>query len=389
MDYAYLALTMANMAALPVRLYRGKTLAGTYGSASFQPDPVLRELDKIFRGTGSVSYYITPEFLVYGLFRVRDCDVSMVLGPVSQTPLDAPSAWRILASLGEHASRTQELLSYLSQIPAYPLQNFLQILCSIAYAVNAEKVSVAELLTEEDAPAPPPSPPQALADPEAFGKHDSRELERLLLSYIEHGQPQALEELYRQPVGGQVGYLALDALRHQKNLLVSSATLCSRAAIRGGLDRETAMSLSDQYIRRSENLASCDEVMRLNTRMTLDYARRVERLQYGGGSRSLARQARQYILSHMHRKITTEDLARSLGRSRSYLSTVFRQETGIGLNEFITQTKLDEAKRLLSATRLPLKDIADQLGFSSQSYFQNVFKKAEGITPAEYRNRQK
>jgi len=55
------------------------------------------------------------------------------------------------------------------------------------------------------------------------------------------------------------------------------------------------------------------------------------------------------------------------------------------VNTFITERKIDEAKRLLETSNQTVSQISAFLGFSSQSYFQNVFKKSTGMTPAKYR----
>ncbi len=383
MDYAYLAQSLANMSAIPVRLYRGEQLIGSYRSGSFQPDPVLSCLGEILRGSCSVSYHMTPEYLIYGLVRVKGTPLAMVAGPVAPTPLDAPAAWAILAAMGQPPSRAGELLEYLGEIPGYPLRNFLQILCTMAYALNAEKLTVADLLLDAEPVTAPLPDGQESAGP--LG-HNSYDLERELLSYVEHGQPQALEMLFQRPVTGRVGYMARNALRQQKNLLVSTATLVSRSAIRGGLAPETALDLADRYIRQGEGLASCEELIRLNVHMTLDFARQVEALADGGSPQKLRQTVGRYVCSHLQEKLTTESIAAALGKNRSYLCTRFREETGLSLNAYITRLRMEEAKRLLEATDKPLKEIADQLGFSSQSYFHNSFRKSEGTTPARYRS---
>jgi AraC-like DNA-binding protein len=63
----------------------------------------------------------------------------------------------------------------------------------------------------------------------------------------------------------------------------------------------------------------------------------------------------------------------------------FREELGIHIGTFITRCKLEEAKILLTYSDKSLADISNYFCFSSQSYFQNVFKKQYGITPMQYR----
>ena len=63
----------------------------------------------------------------------------------------------------------------------------------------------------------------------------------------------------------------------------------------------------------------------------------------------------------------------------------FKEELGIHIGAFITRCKLEEAKSLLTYSDKSLSEISNYLCFSSQSYFQNVFKKKFGITPLQYR----
>ncbi len=384
-DYAYMALTLANLSSIPVRLYRDGKFAGLSHSSKFKPDLAILEEPNIFKNTASVSYYMTEEFLFYGLFRVKSEDVAMVLGPVAQLSVDRARAGRILLSIGEPVSRAGELQTYLRSIPSYPLRSFLQILCAFAYFLNGEKLTIGDILLadlqlpEEDLPAPP--------SPEEHSTgHNTYDLEKTMLSYIEHGRPDELEKLFRQPATGRAGTMAQDTLRQQKNLLIVTATLCSRAAIRGGMNPETAFGLSDLYIQKAELMGSYEGLAGLSLQMALDYAKKVAVLQCGDKNRKLIRQARQYILEHINERITTGQLADAAGRNRSYLCSCFKEETGLSVNSYITKIKMDEAKRLLRFTDKSLCAIAEHLGYSSQSYFQNVFKKTFGVTPMEYRS---
>lgn len=71
--------------------------------------------------------------------------------------------------------------------------------------------------------------------------------------------------------------------------------------------------------------------------------------------------------------------------SRSVLSTRFKASTGVNLSDFITDKKIDEAKRLLTYTKSSVSDISEYLAFSSQSHFSAKFKQKTGMTPNEYR----
>ncbi len=385
-DYEYMALSLANLSSIPVRLYRDGEFASLFHNSKFKPDLAILEEPNIFKNNASVSYYMTEEFLIYGLFRVKGEDVAMVLGPIAQLPVDRARAGRILLSIGESPARTQELQNYLRSIPTYPLRNFLQILCTFAYFLNEEKWTIGDLLLE-DLPDPPLDIPeeQPQTQSEFQASHNTYDLERDLLSYIEHGRADALEQLFQMPATGRAGTMAQDTLRQQKNLLIVIATLSSRAAIRGGMDPEAAFGLSDLYIQKAELMNSYESLTKLYAQITMDYAKKVAELQCGEHSRKLIRTARQYILEHINTRITTDELAQAVGRNRSYLCAYFKEETGMTVNDYITGIKMDEAKRLLRYSKKTLRAIAEQLGYSTQSYFQNVFKKVTGITPLAYR----
>lgn len=385
-DYEYLAFSLSSLAGLPVRLYREGKFCGLYHHTKFKPDLAILEEEKIFRNSGNVSYYMDENFLYYGLFRVQKDDVALLIGPVAQMAVDTAAAIRILRAMGESNRRAQELVDYLSSLPPYPLRTFLQILCTVNYFINGEKADVSELLLGEE------FPPISVPAQETSGDvtvHNTMELEELLLSHVEYGRVDEIRDLFQQPASGRAGKLASDTLRQQKNLLICTATLVTRAAIRGGLDRETAFALSDLYIQKAELMSTYEGLTRLNAQMVLDFTQRVSATKNGIHNSKLMRRARDYILGHIGEAITTEALSKELGMNRTYLCSLFTEETGLTINQYVTQVKMEEAKRLMEITSKSTAEIAEYLGYSTQSYFQRVFKTRTGMTPGEYRSQRK
>ena len=181
------------------------------------------------------------------------------------------------------------------------------------------------------------------------------------------------------------GVIANDALRQYKNTFIVTATLASRAAIKGGMDAEDALSLSDEYIRKSELMSGVESIVNLQYHMVLDYTRRVERVRLGKNPSKLLMQVTNYVQHNLSRPLDVDDLAKSLFISRTHLASKFKLETGMTLTDFILGEKIEEAKRLLRYSDKSLTLIADYLGFSSQSHFTRIFKKYSGQTPREYR----
>ena len=380
-DYGYLAYSIASLAALPVRLYRNGVFQGLYHHTKFKPDLAILEEPNIFRSTDNVSYYMDDNFLYYGLFRVKQDTVALLIGPVSLIPVNTSAAAKILRSMGEPASRAKELTDYFSTIPAYPLRTFLQILCTVNYFINDEKTDVGQLLLTEELP---PLGPVVLP-PSEVEIHNTMELEEMMLSCVEHGRTEDILALFSAPAAGRAGAMASDVLRQQKNLIICTATLVTRAAIRGGMNQEQAFALSDMYIQKAELMSDVLSLTRLNAQMVLDFTKRVEAEKTGIHKSKLVRQARDYILSHIGEAITTEVLSRELGMNRTYLCKLFTEETGLTIHQYVTRAKMAEAKRLMEITRKSVAEISEYLGYSSQSYFQKVFKNQYGITPGKYR----
>jgi AraC-like DNA-binding protein len=71
--------------------------------------------------------------------------------------------------------------------------------------------------------------------------------------------------------------------------------------------------------------------------------------------------------------------------SKDHYIRVFKQETGETPNVFITKRKLEKAELALLTTSMPVKSIADSLGYDDYSYFNRIFKKNSGMTPLQYR----
>ena len=81
------------------------------------------------------------------------------------------------------------------------------------------------------------------------------------------------------------------------------------------------------------------------------------------------------------------DVVAQSGKSRSVFMAQFKKETGESIAHYIRRAKLEEAKLLLAYSNVSLQEISNTLYFSSQPYFQNLFKKEYGITPLVYRKK--
>ena len=95
----------------------------------------------------------------------------------------------------------------------------------------------------------------------------------------------------------------------------------------------------------------------------------------------------QYMQLNYGAKTSLEDIARSVYLSPTYLCRLFKRKMGVTIMQFYTTLRIDKCKDLLTATDLPLSEIAQETGFGDQSHFTKVFKRAVGMTPLAYRRK--
>ena len=98
---------------------------------------------------------------------------------------------------------------------------------------------------------------------------------------------------------------------------------------------------------------------------------------------------KQYIDDHSEEKITLNSLASKSFYNPSYLSRAFKQKFGISPMEYIRGRKIDLAMSLLSDTDRSIEEIVKEIGFSDRSAFYHAFFKSTGLTPTEYREKNK
>ena len=99
----------------------------------------------------------------------------------------------------------------------------------------------------------------------------------------------------------------------------------------------------------------------------------------------ILKQILRYIQMNYSVDLTAEELCRLFGCSRSYFSHTFKRATGKSFREYLTDVRLENAKRLLAFSHLNVTEISFAIGYADSNYFSNVFKKKEGFSPLTYR----
>ena len=204
---------------------------------------------------------------------------------------------------------------------------------------------------------------------------------------MKRGDPEAVDEAERMFRGPNTGSLSDDLLTNYRYLFVASVTMACRFCIEGGMPTEVAFNLSDLYIRKMDLSMSVDEIFSLHKTMFGDFTSRMRELLHTRDYALPVHQVMEYISRHLQEPLTVERLSEVAQRTPSYLSTLFKKETGISLSEYIRRERIDMARQLLRYTDYSCLEIAEYLCFSSDSHFSKIFRKYTGLSPTAYRKR--
>lgn len=112
---------------------------------------------------------------------------------------------------------------------------------------------------------------------------------------------------------------------------------------------------------------------------------RLKAFSHCGESHNAIRDICRYALEHIDGDISVKTLAEKLFISRTYISDLFRQKTGVALTEYLMMLKMERAKKLIQDGVLKNYEIAERLCYQDVEYFSRLFKKYSGVSPIEYR----
>jgi AraC-like DNA-binding protein len=365
----------------------------------FSPNATLM---KKLRFHKNPDYFITDTHAYFGMININNSPSKMdfiIIGPIFSTPLNSDILHNFLHEANYMDTNIKEVGQIITSIPCISYNRFLQFLSYLHLCINDEKIDIYAHFLKENSVNTLHNEistkffHQNYLNRENQQVHNSYEFEQQLLSYVQAGDLNHLRQLIQRQLTDyplEEGVLHHNALRNSKNLFIATTTLVTRAAVIGGLDTEQSYQLSDIYIQECEKLQKLSYINELTYTMLLDFTSRVNKqnMPTQGMSQDVFKCV-QYITQNTNESIQVSDVAAIIGKSRSYISRLFKAELGVELNHFIMRCKLEDAKDLLTYTTKPLSEISNYLSFSSQAYFQNVFKKRYGITPLQYRKESK
>ena len=215
--------------------------------------------------------------------------------------------------------------------------------------------------------------------------HSTYDEDMLQYNYMKTGDSRAIEESIKNFNPSIQGHLSDDSLRNIKYLFVASTTLCTRICMSNGLNHELAQNISDLYIQQMDLCQSVEQVKKLHTYMFESFTEQMAELQNKYICSQPVMKCIDYISYHLSEPIHLSDLAKHVQLHESYLSSLFKKETGKSAKDYILYKKIETACNILKYSDYSISQISAELAFSSQSHFTQVFKKHTGQTPQKYK----
>lgn len=338
----------------------------------------------------TLDFLITENNLYLGIIRNFSTDVYIMVGPVCAIRPKQDMLLKILIEFSISIKYKADIDHFFRMTPTFSLNQFLHLLSVLNVYINDEMIDPTVCLRSNSS-----NSFKALS--EAFSSklyeaketenfHNTYHFEQKVFHYVEKGNVEELKAFLENSHNIHSGIIGETPLRLAKNALIVNTSLIARHSIYGGLDIETAYQLNDLYIMEAEKATSEKAIINLTYEAMLDFAKRVAENQIPSGMSPDVFRCIQFIATHTNQSISVTDVAKAIGKSTSLISKKFKKELGFNLCDFIMRRKLEEGKSLLLYSDKSINEISEYLCFSSQSYFQTVFKKQYGMTPLTYRN---
>ncbi|MBQ2775845.1 MAG: helix-turn-helix domain-containing protein [Clostridia bacterium] len=210
------------------------------------------------------------------------------------------------------------------------------------------------------------------------------EAERNLMQAVSQGMTHKAEQIFSNTSNLNLENRVNDPIRNIKNYMIIMNTLLRKAAEYGSVHPFYIDKVSSDFARKIEMLSSSDELASIQRDMIHKYCRLVKRHSMKKYS-LLVQKVLTMIDSDLTADLSLSRQAELLNVNASYLSALFKKETGQTLTEYVTKKRVEHAGFLLKTTNLQIQTIAQHCGIYDVNYFTKMFKKYSGKTPKEYR----
>ncbi|MCL2208851.1 MAG: helix-turn-helix domain-containing protein [Treponema sp.] len=162
--------------------------------------------------------------------------------------------------------------------------------------------------------------------------------------------------------------------------------LLSRAASNHyRINNETILDINNRFLKKIEDSPDQKEITEILAQFLENISEKIFSF-HGVQHFSAIRKAERFIWENYTRKLSLQEIADVSGLSAPYFSTIFKEEMGENLSNYLNRLRVEKAAAILLTTNIPISQIAKICGFEDQSWFSKIFKNNTGLTPGKYRD---
>lgn len=351
--------------------------------------------NKFLQAESNVIYHLTTSYFgKYIYFRLPDQETSMVLvlGPYLSEELTYEQLLEQAEAYGAEPGQFQKIEKFFAGMPVLAADNPLfAILDTFAEHIwgSSNCYTLVEI-NQDDSKEYIPFPvwddiPQAensdwnIATLEMRYAHENE-----LMQAVSLGQTHKAELLLSGFTNLSFERRLSDPVRNLKNYCIIMNTLLRKAAESGGVHPLYLDRISSDFARKIETVVSTEAVQTLMGEMFRNYCRLVKK----NATQHYSPPVQKVILhinTNLSGDLSLKSLSATQNMNASYLSALFKKETGQTVTDYVNQMRVHQAERLLGTTKLQIQTVAQHCGISDVNYFSKIFKKYTGKSPIQYR----
>lgn len=309
-----------------------------------------------------------------------------VIGPVLNAELPQKIIEDAARQLVSEVTWRKDFIRMVTALPIAPVTLFYHYILMLHFCVTGERITASDIQYQSEVQHQNDRSSQGQERQPLRDRYQTYMAEKQLLYHVREGDLNYKGARARAAsLSNGVRVKTVDPIEQVRISTIGFTTLCTRAAIEGGLTPDTAYTVGDAYIQSMLGCKTISELGALNNTMYEDFIRRVHKARINRTLSKPIHECCEYIQMHTEEELSISSLAALCGYTDYYLSRKFKNETGVNITDYIKFARVEKSKMLLTATKDPVQKIAKQMQFCSSSYFSKTFQQVTGMTPQQWR----
>lgn len=380
-------------------IYKSKTTKYDFqpfsiGNAEKDWNFIYQRLSNVFinYSDSNTLYFVHKSLIMFGMVINRQTEEFVFIGPIASTLATEQEItdYLFMSEISEDTARS--VTNYLKANCKFTLEQIQELIININLIINQEiatedmLVSIydREKITKEKLATRIYSQEDDIMhriDMEQMDNYTNR-----LTQCIINGDSETLNDLLLQLNNIPFNERDLRSLSEVRTAAIGSIYVAHSIARKSNIDFNELERVKHYYLMKVSTCQKASEINYAAAQALIEFTQTIKKNKSDTTRNPTVNRVIKYIQANITSKLQASEIAGSLNISTNYLFMKFKAETGKTLTQYINEEKVKKAMYYLTFTDKSLAEISNHLSFSSQSYFQTVFKNITGQTPASYRD---